>query len=560
MWFGDLVTMRWWDDIWLNEAFASWMAYHATDVLRPEYRIWDEVQAGFDGALASDSLVGSHSIYNPVETPSAISENFDNITYEKGSAVLRMVHDFLGDDAFRAGLRTYMREFAHGNAAGADLWRHLQQASDQPVGQMMESWVLQAGHPLLHVALEGSGADTRLHLSQRRFFSGTHAPANDQRWQVPVAIRYEDSAGVHTTRYLLGEREASIPLRVSGELLWCYANAGEVGFYRQQLDPALLQRVVAHLDRLTPAEQKGLLRDQWALVANGSQPIAAYLDVLGAAARGNDQTLVGQIVSDHLSRIEGLLETAGDEQALAGFRAWVSSHFAQKLAAVGDEPRAGESDDDAQLRAYVLTAMTRFAHDPRSVDFARTGQSREAADPASVDPNLASVFVGATAQFGDSATYDRYKAIYEQRKSGDFTPQQVERYSIAFARFEQPELAARTFELLASDYFPFQNVTGIAVGMLRQPRTSAAAWQFIKSFWPFIQERAPFISPFVVEFSGLAPTSLRDDVIAYWGANLKGEYAGPFARAREQLDQRAELQARTKDDLVGYFRAAPGLR
>ncbi len=557
MWFGDLVTMRWWDDIWLNEAFASWMSYHAVDALHPEYRVWDEVQGQFDRALASDALASSHPIYNPVETPSAISENFDDITYQKGGAVLRMVHDFLGDDAFRAGLRTYMREFAERNAEGADLWRHLRQASDQPVDRMMESWIMQAGHPLLQVALEGSGDQTRLRLSQRRFFSAAQAPANDQLWLVPMAIRYEDSAGIHDVRYLLAERSASVPLSVSGELLWCYANAGEVGFYRQQLDSTLLQNVTAHLDRLTAAEQKGLLRDQWALVLNGTQPITAYLEVLGAAARGNDQTLIGQIVSDHLHRLENMLETIGDEQALAGFRVWVSQLFRQKLAALGYEPRPGESPDDSQLRAYVLGAMTGYAHDAQAIERARAGQVREEADPASVDPNLAGVFVGATAQFGDAATYDRYKAIYEQRKSGAFTPQQMQRYAVAFSRFEQSELAARTYDLLARDYFPFQYLASIAATMMAQPRTAASAWKFMKRFWPIIQERAPFVSPFVVEFSGQLPPSLRADMVAFWEASLEGEHAGPFARAVEQLDQRAELLARSQGDLASYFRLRP---
>ena len=210
MWFGDLVTMRWWDDLWLNEAFASWMSYHAIDTLRPQYRVWDEVQSGADAALEADALASSHPIYNPVATPRAVMENFDVITYQKGGAVLRMVHDFLGDEAFRAGLRSYMAEFAEGNADGADLWRHLQQASQQPVSKMMETWILQAGHPLIEVsAARRERRDTACRLSQRRFYSAANAPASDQLWQVPMQVRYEDDAGVHTARYLLTERSAS---------------------------------------------------------------------------------------------------------------------------------------------------------------------------------------------------------------------------------------------------------------------------------------------------------------------------------------------------------------
>src|SRR6185312_11326354 len=145
----------------------------------------------------------------PVATPRAVMENFDVITYQKGGAVLRMVHDFLGDEAFRAGLRSYMAEFAEGNATGADLWRHLQQASQQPVSTMMETWILQAGHPLIEVSVTNTNGETRVQVSQRRFYSAANAPASDQLWQVPMQVRYEDDAGVHTARYLLTERSAS---------------------------------------------------------------------------------------------------------------------------------------------------------------------------------------------------------------------------------------------------------------------------------------------------------------------------------------------------------------
>ncbi len=556
MWFGDLVTMKWWDDLWLNEAFASWMAYHAVDVLSSHYRVWDEVQRGFDQALESDALLGTHPIYNPVEAPHD-TENFDIITYEKGAAVLRMVHDFLGDEAFRAGLRTYMAEFAEGNASGADLWRHLQQASHQPVGRMMESWVLQPGHPLIEVALEGAGEQTALRLSQRRFISGGRMDTSEQMWQAPVTVRYEDDSGVREARMLLSERSQSFPLAVAGELRWAYANAGEIGFYRQQLDAALLERLLAYLDRLTPAEQKGLLRDQWALTAAGSQPVAAYLDVLGQIAQSDDQTLVGQIVGSHLRRVERLLEQTDDEQALAGFRAWVGGLFKEKLAALGFEPQPGEPVAQRQLRAYVLEAMTHYAHDSEAIAQARSWQAREADDPAAVDPNLAAVFVEAAAEFGDAATYERYLAIYERRRAGGFSPQQVERYAGIFGRFQQPELAARTIGLLEGDTFPFQAMTQNMATMLSQRPTQRLAWDFLKAQWPVFQQRAPFITPFIVEFSGSLPPSMREEVVAFWDATLHGEHAGPYGRALERMDESAKLLSRTREGLTSYFDRRP---
>ncbi len=557
MWFGDLVTMRWWDDLWLNEAFASWMAYHAIDTLRPQYRMWDEVQSGTDQAREADSLASSHPIYHPVATPRAVVENFDTITYEKGAAVLRMAHDFLGDEAFRAGLRTYMAEFAEGNAAGADLWRHLQQASQQPVSKMMESWILQAGHPLIDVSLGGSDAAgaTQIQLSQRRFYSAAQAPASDQLWQVPMQVRYEDDAGVHTTRYLLTERSGSFSIPVSGELRWLYANANETGFYRQRLDPALLTRLQANLSRLSAAEQRGLLRDQWALVSNGDQPITAYLDTLAALTSGDDETLISQIVNEHLAKTYNLLELAGDEQAIAGFRRWVAQLFQGKMAALGYEPRTGEPVETSRLRASVLSALANYARDPEAIAHAREQQQREESNPAGVDPNLAPVAISATARAGDIPTYERFLALYQARKGGEFTPDQVERYAGTFALFEPTELTARTFELMGQgeDIFPFQSQIRLMATMLMQPRTQRASWEYITTNWDFIQQRAPFLTPRMVEFSGVLPDSMRAEVVAFWDAQLKGEFAGPYARALEQMDQNAELRARTRGDLLAYF-------
>jgi puromycin-sensitive aminopeptidase len=555
MWFGDLVTMRWWDDLWLNEAFASWMSYHAIDTLRPQYRVWDEVQSGADAALEADALASSHPIYNPVATPRAVMENFDVITYQKGGAVLRMVHDFLGDEAFRAGLRSYMAEFAEGNATGADLWRHLQQASHQPVSQMMETWILQAGHPLIEVSATDMGGETRVQVSQRRFYSAANAPASDQLWQVPMQVRYEDDMGAHTARYLLTERSASFTIPVSGQLRWLYANANEIGFYRQRLDAALLAKLRANLTSLSPAEQKGLLRDQWALVTSGQQAITPYLDTVAALASSDDETLIGEIVGEHLAQTRHLLEIAGDAQALAGYRAWVARLFQGKIAALGYEPKPGEPVETSRLRASALSALANDARDPEAIAQARALQEREASNPAGVDPNLAPVAIGATARAGDAATYDRFLTLYQSRKGGEFTPDQVERYVGTFALFEPAELTARTLALMdqGEDTFPFQSQLRLMFMLLTQPRTQSAAWDFTKAHWDFIQQRAPFLTPRMVELSGVLPETMRADVVAFWEAQLKGEFAGPFARALEQMDQNAELRTRTRGDLLAYF-------
>ena len=555
MWFGDLVTMRWWDDLWLNEAFASWMSYHAVDALSPEYHVWDESQNRKNQALRTDAMANTHPIYNPVETPAGINENFDEITYEKGCTVLRMLQSYLGDTAFRDGLRTYLREFTEGNASGSDLWRHLQAASNEPVTQITESWIMQGGHPLVRVEIEWSGGDARLRLSQRRFFSSpTAGEGNDQLWSAPVFVRYEDDAGVHETRYLLTERSATFPLPVTGTLAWLYANAHDIGFYRPQLDTPLQNALLKHLDRLDASEQMGLLRDQRALVESGAQPITAHLQTLDALSASNDYRVIGQIV-DQLGMLERFLEEAGDAQALAGFRAWVGKAFRGKLAAFGFEPREGESPDEAAARARIVTAMTRLAHDQEAIAQARQWAAREAENPASVDPNLAPVVVGASAQFGDAAVFDRYLSIYQQRKEAGAAPNEVDRYLASFGRFQQPELAARALKLLDEGTIQLPNWLDVLVPLTIEPRTQAVGWAFLKAHWNFIAERAGFFVPPLVSFTGQLSPSLRGDIVAFLDAHLHGEFSVPYARALEQIDQTAELQARTRADLTAWFKS-----
>jgi hypothetical protein len=372
---------------------------------------------------------------------------------------------------------------------------------------------------------------------------------------IPVQLRYADSAGVHTERYLLTERSASHTIPVSGELRWLYANANEVGYYRQRLDATLLAKVNAHLSELSSAERQGLLRDQWALVSNGTQEIGPYLDTVAALAGDEDVTLSGQIVDEHLHRIENMLEYAGDEAALAHFHGWVARLYAAKMAKLGYEPQAGESVDTSRLRASTLSALAIIARAPEAIAQARQLQAREAENPTAVDPNIAPVAIAATASAGDAATYDRFLTLYQSRKGGAFTPDQIQRYATTFARFPSVELSQRTVALMSQgeDPFPFQAQLGLAGTLLSQPRTQRLGWEYIKSAWDYIQTRAPFVTPRIVEFSGVLPETMRAEVVAFWDENLKGEFPGPYARALEQMDHAAELRARTKPALLAYF-------
>jgi puromycin-sensitive aminopeptidase len=562
MWFGDLVTMRWWDDLWLNEAFAEWTANKVVNALSPDYHVWDDFQSGKSAALSSDALESTHPIYCPVETPAEAAELFDVITYQKGCSVMRMLEHFLGEESFRAGLRTYMKEFFEGNAAGADLWRHLQNASGsslrefRPVTQIMESWIAQPGYPVIDVSLEGSGGGASLRLSQHRFFSKPRVTdEQNQIWQVPLVVRYEDGTGVHQVQHLLSERQATLPLNASGDVKWVYANAGEIGFYRQNPDDAILKGLLANLDKLTPLEQMGLLGDQWGLVRNATSSMTRFLDVLEAVSRLNNYSVLERVMG-HLHTLETFVEATKDEEALKKLRAWTTRSFNERLAALGFEPRGGETQNDAQSRVYLVDAMASIGHDQPAVQQTTQWADREATDPTAVSANLAGLFVAIAAQFGDNQRFERYVQIYQQRRADHSSPQETGRYLNSFPAFRPPELVRRIFDLMDEKIVPQEAVGPLLRQMLVQAHTQVAAWEYIQKNWYDLRTILgdSWIGS-LVEASGQLPASLREQVTAFYDKNLGGIAQMSYARAMEVMDQLAEFKERTRDDMLAWFKS-----
>jgi puromycin-sensitive aminopeptidase len=548
MWFGDLVTMKWWDDLWLNESFAEWISYKAVNELSPEYNIWSDSLGGMAAAMSDDALESTHPIHNRVETPAQATELFDNITYQKGCAVMRMLENFLGEEDFRAGLRTYIEEFAESNASKEDLWRHLATASGLPVTEIMNSWINQPGFPLVTVSLEGN----TLNLSQRRYYSSPNAKRQEQTWYVPVILKYEDASGVHQQRILLDKAEAAIPLTVQGELKWLNANADELGFYRQKLEGKVLQAALANVNRLSPVEQISLLGDQWALTRSGDQSITSALDVLSALMNSTDYRVLGD-VAGALHTIERLLEQIDDQPTLARFRAWISSRLGGQLAEVGYEPKAGESQNDTQRRVALVDALAAVAQDPEATRQATLWADREAANPASVDPNLSGLYVAAAAQVGDKARFDRYVQIYQQRKESGASPQESNRYLYSLPYFRAPGTTSAIFDLMDNGTIPQEAIGRVLRQELYIEQTKRPAWDYIKSHWPTIQNLGDMWVGNLVAASGQLPYSLRDDIIAFFTANLNGVADKPYARALETLDQLNEFKSRVMGDLVAWL-------
>ncbi|MBN1204373.1 MAG: M1 family metallopeptidase [Myxococcaceae bacterium] len=544
-WFGNWVTMVWWDDLWLNEAFATWMAYKIVDSWRPDWRVWLDFDAGKAAALHLDALNSTHPIHGEVRNASEAGESFDLITYEKGGAVLRMIEGFLGEGPFREGIRQYMRTHARGNAVADDLWRALGAASSQPVVELANAWIGQSGYPLISVTVEGR----KVSLNQRRFYSEPGV-SSGERWPVPVVLRFEDGGGVREQRFLLREERATVTLEGSGEVRWLCANAGSTGFYRVAYDGPALEKLASNLAALAPSERISLLADRWALVRSGQASTADFLDLASRYGGEEDDAVLEELVG-RLSYVEARL-VDGEEQER--FRRWVERLLGQGLEKLGWEPKPGETDRVKLRRAALVRAVGVLSRSAQALAEARPRVEKVlAGDKAALEPNLLDSAVYMVARAGDSALFDR---LLEKMKT-DPDPATQRRYLSALASFENPTLAQRGQELFFTDAVKMQDVTIYLSGLLGNRTGREAWWGVMQQRWKDVVGRtggAPMLLRRVVEALGaLRNRKQLEEAKALLQAHPVTEAQQATAQTLERLSQDVALRERASPEVVTWL-------
>lgn len=547
MWFGNLVTMSWWDDLWLNEAFAEWFAHKAIHAVAPHYQVWNDFQLDKNRALADDAMPTTHAVWTPVETPAEALEMFDVITYQKGCAVMRMLEAFIGRIPFREGIRSYMKAFAGTNARGDDLWSHLEQASDRPVGQLMRSWVEQPGFPLLSLSMTEDG----VLLEQTRFFSEPGAAACEQLWNVPVTVKYEDDEGIKTHRLVLSQRGQRFEVPSVGAMKWAYGNADEVGFYRVHHVGGIDRLPVA---RLRAPEQMGLLEDQWSLVRNDTIGIERFVPMIDAFAASSDHNVL-RALADRLATIDRLLRDHADPDVMADFRARLRRGFGPHLTTLGFDPSPGEAQERMQRRAVVLHVLGSLAEDPAVIEQAGVYSERERSDARAVDPNLAGTYLTIAARYGDGALYDAWMATYRQRRRVGAAPQDALRYLYTLSSFRPSALTERTLAAIADGTIPQEAIGGILGQLLASHHGRLPAWRFLRETWSDVRPRVGDMGIFrVVEALGRLPGTERAAVVSFFEGMPPIGAERALARALAGMDQYEELRARTTARLVRALR------
>jgi puromycin-sensitive aminopeptidase len=472
MWFGDLVTMKWWNGIWLNEAFATFMEVLAVDAFRPEWQRWVSFGVEGEAAMAVDGLHATRSVEFPVGRPEEAQGMFDVLTYQKGGSVLRMLEQFLGPDVFRDGIRDYLETHAYGNTETIDLWDALERSSGRPVRDIMGTWIDQGGYPLVRVGADGG-------LTQTPFsYTGAPGGAIGSDWKVPVLLRPlgEPDTGADAVPVLLDGGDA--PAGTAADKL---VNAGGSGFYRVAYPAATIGRLAGSLSTLDPLERYNLVSDTWAAALSGQGRLVDLLHLAKALADGAESdpsvwsVVVGAI---------GLLDRIVPDTDRSVLQQGVRTLFGPLAASLGWDPHPDDTERTPALRSSVLRVLGTVGADGGI----RTEANRRFAVNGGADlhPDIESAVLDVVAATGGEAEFEAYLARYRAPAN----PQEENRYLYALASFDQPALADRAFDLALGEVRS-QNAPFVLQSLLVNRVTGPEVWRRITGEWDNLVAKFP---------------------------------------------------------------------
>ena len=548
MWFGDLVTMSWWNGLWLNEAFATFMEMLAVDAWKPEWDRWTTFAVSRAAAFSVDGLHSTRPIEYEVQAPRDADAMFDVLTYEKGASVLRMLEQYLGPEIFREGVRDYLRTHAYGNADTNDLWAALGSAANQPVPALMNRWIFGEGYPLITVT-RGQGRNV---LIQQQRFTYLPAPvrqadADQADWQVPLQIRFLSQGQTISQRTLLTGPDTRIALPEGCET--ALVNEGGHGFYRVRYSPDLLERLLdSGPQHLKPIERFNLINDAWAATVAGLSSLAAYLDLTTRFRRERDKN-VWAALTDSFHSLNRIIHPA-DRPALEAF---VRDRVSPAVEELGWVPRADENELIRQLRGDLIRTLGTIGNDPGVQASARDLYRSYRKNPDSVDPNVLPALVAILAHVGDRTRYDEF---FERFRSAT-TPQEERRYLYALAAFQPPDVLTQTLARTINGEIRTQDGPFVVNSVLTSVYGRELAWDFVKANWDALDSLFPKqgLRRMCGGVGALATPELEQDVRDFFESR-KIDFGGKIlAQYLEQLRIAVTFRERDGAPLSKYLAA-----
>jgi aminopeptidase N len=547
-WFGDLVTMRWWDDIWLNEGFANWMETKPLKAWKPEWHMeLDEVQSN-QVAMRLDALRSTRPIRASASTPDQINELFDPIAYEKGAAVLRMVEAWVGEDAFRAGVNTYIGKFQYSNARAEDFWGTLTASTGKPVDKVMATFVDQSGVPLVDTVVKCDAGGGMASVSQ-----DVRQAARPRTWRIPVCVKAPSG---QVACDVVGAPGANIALDTCPA--WVMANADARGYYRVLAPADMIAAIAQNVASLEPAERIALLSDEWALVRAGRRDVGTFLD-LGSGFESERNEAV-------LSTLVGALAAIGEElttpKTAVAYRAWVARLLRPALDEVGWTPAppsrttlsvmSTEDEGRRELRAALVGALGEIARDPAVIAKAREVVLSELAKPGSVESTLLNAAVPVAALSGDAALYEQYLA--RSRAASD--PEEQHRYMYALAAFSDPALVRRTMDYIAGPEVRTQDTKIFIARLLGNPDARQLAWELLQARWTDVQKKTgEFVGNIVIvgALGAMCGSRALADVKKFFAVHKVPDAERTLQQSAERIEACTRLAAAQSGKLAEWL-------
>lgn len=545
-WFGDLVTMKWWDDVWLNEGFATWMSSKPIEKWRPEWNFDLDEVSGTGGTLNVDSLANTRPIHQAADTPAQIQELFDGIAYGKAASVLRTLESYLGEETFRAGVNAYLNQHQYANATAEDFWDAQAKTSKKPVDKIMPTWVTQPGAPILNVRAQCSGNLTSVTLAQQRYYvdRAKFNEPNDQLWQIPLCMK--GSASASPKCELMTKREETFTL--PGCSTWVLANTGATGYYRAGYSADAIRALASDAEtKLTPAERISLQGDIWASVRIGREPVGDYL----AFAQGLQSDPNRAVLEDVLGRLNYIGQYLVSDNDREAFRSWMRQYLSARMQELGWEPKAGESDEQKTLRSRVFGSLGYDARDPQALAEARKLAEKALADPSSVDHQLAGAAFPLAALNGDAEFYDKLMAALKNPKS----PEEYYGYFFTLPQFSDTKLLQRTLDYAISPDVRSQDALQLVTGVLGNPAGEKLAWDFIQTHWDAIAKAGgPFASAQVVRATSVfCDAGMRDQVTQFFSAHKIAAAERTYKQSIERINNCVDLKSQQQPQLASWL-------
>jgi puromycin-sensitive aminopeptidase len=477
MWFGDLVTMKWWNGLWLNEAFATFMEMLAVDDWRPEWKRWESFSAARASAFAVDALHTTRAIEYPVKHPDEAGGMFDILTYVKGASVLRMLEQYLGPEQFRKGINFYLNKHQYANAETTDLWDALQSATKDPVRKVMDSWIFQGGYPLVSVEKTANG----LSLQQQRFNYTIGAKGPTQIYQIPILLRAKAGPGVVAMKVLMSEPEMEVSL--PGPVEWAVVNDGGHGFYQVHYSKPLLEALSESIQQImAPVERFNLVSSAWATTLSGHTSLQEYLHLISRLTDEHDKNVWTAILGSlqYLNRII-------DHTIRPKFEHFSRHVVKDAYERLGWKASAEESGLNKQLRGMLIGAMGSLANDPEVQHKSAEYYHAYKQDRSSADPDIIGAVIGTLATTGDAALYTEFFEQFTRAR----TPQEEQRFLSALSRFRKRDLIDRTLNYTLTGEIRTQDGPYTIAAVLMNVYCRGQGWDFMTHHWDELIEIFP---------------------------------------------------------------------